>query len=44
VSDVVILLKPRFFRAVAQVYENWYDVPDHEVLAAVNQWQKESQP
>jgi putative phosphoribosyl transferase len=44
VSDVVILLRPRFFRAVAQVYEKWYDVPDHEVLALMNQWQKERQP
>ncbi len=43
VSDVAILLKPRFFRAVAQVYENWYDVPDHEVLELIKQFQKESQ-
>jgi predicted phosphoribosyltransferase len=30
-DDVVILEKPPFFRAVAQVYENWYDVSDEEV-------------
>jgi predicted phosphoribosyltransferase len=32
VDEVVILEKPPFFRAVAEVYENWYDVPDSEVI------------
>lgn len=32
VDEVVILEKPAFFRAVAQVYANWYDVPDEEVI------------
>jgi len=32
VDEVVILLKPKNFRAVAQAYENWYDVPDKEVV------------
>lgn len=31
-DDVVILDMPLNFRAVAQVYRNWYDVPDEEVL------------
>jgi len=31
-DDVVILEKPDYFRAVAQVYQEWYDVPDREVL------------
>lgn len=31
-DDVVILEKPANFRAVAQVYRNWYDVPDEEVI------------
>ncbi|MFP4532767.1 MAG: phosphoribosyltransferase [Desulfobacterales bacterium] len=31
-DDVVILTTPEFFQAVAQVYENWYDVSDEEVL------------
>ncbi len=31
-DDVVILEMPAYFRAVAQVYRNWYDVPDREVL------------
>jgi putative phosphoribosyl transferase len=32
VDETVILETPRFFQAVAQVYANWYDVPDHEVI------------
>ncbi len=31
-DDAVILTTPEFFQAVAQVYENWYDVSDEEVL------------
>ncbi len=31
-DDIVILEKPIFFQAVAQVYENWYDVGDKEVI------------
>jgi putative phosphoribosyl transferase len=31
-DEVVVLEIPGDFRAVAQVYENWYDVPDEEVL------------
>jgi predicted phosphoribosyltransferase len=33
VDDIVILDKPPFFHAVAQVYEHWYDVPDKEVIS-----------
>ena len=32
VDRVVILEKPQFFRAVAQVYENWYDLSDEEAI------------
>lgn len=32
VDETIILENPRFFYAVAQVYEDWYDVPDHEVI------------
>lgn len=32
VDKVVILEVPPDFHAVAQVYENWYDVPDQEVM------------
>ncbi|MFO7915338.1 MAG: phosphoribosyltransferase family protein [Candidatus Krumholzibacteriales bacterium] len=31
-DGAVILEIPRFYRAVAQVYHDWYDVPDEEVL------------
>lgn len=32
VDELIVLEKPEFFQAVAQVYENWYDVPDDEVI------------
>lgn len=38
VDHVVILEKPLFFRAVAEVYENWYDVPDEEVLRIMQEY------
>ncbi len=31
-DEVIILTTPPFFQAVAQVYENWYDVSDEQVL------------
>lgn len=37
-DDVVIVEKPRSFRAVAQVYQNWYDVPDEEVVAIMRKF------
>jgi len=39
-DEVVILTTPHFFRAVAQVYEQWYDVSDEEVIAILNTWQQ----
>jgi putative phosphoribosyl transferase len=41
VDRVVVLTKPAYFRAVAQVYQDWYDVPDAEVLEIMEQWRKE---
>ena len=41
VDEIVILEKPAFFRAVAQVYRDWYDVPDREVLDILEQWQRQ---
>jgi putative phosphoribosyl transferase len=38
VDEIVILEKPPFFRAVAQVYRNWYDVSDQEVLEIMDAW------
>jgi len=38
VDEIVILEKPRFFQAVAQVYRNWYDVDDREVIEILEKW------
>jgi len=43
VDELVILEMPPFFRAVAQVYRNWYDVSDHEVLGILEKWRSEHQ-
>lgn len=36
----VILERPAFFQAVAQVYENWYDVPDEEVIEIMEAYRR----
>jgi putative phosphoribosyl transferase len=41
VDEIIILARPVFFRAVAQVYENWYDVTDDEVIEILNRWHQE---
>lgn len=41
VEELVVLETPVFFQAVAQVYRHWYDVPDKEVLAIMDRWEKE---
>ena len=40
VDEIVILEMPPFFQAVAQVYRNWYDVPDHEVIEIMREHKK----
>jgi predicted phosphoribosyltransferase len=40
VDKIVVLETPRFFHAVAQVYKNWYDVSDEEVVQLMDQWNK----
>jgi len=40
-DEIVVLEQPRFFRAVAQVYERWYDVPDSEVASLMQRWRGE---
>lgn len=40
-DDLIVLETPPFFRAVAEVYENWYDVPDAEVLGIMEKWRTE---
>jgi putative phosphoribosyl transferase len=43
-DDVVILETPPNFRAVAQAYVHWYDVPDDEVVAVMERWRREHGP
>ncbi|MCK4278302.1 MAG: phosphoribosyltransferase [Desulfurellaceae bacterium] len=38
VDEIVVLEKPQFFQAVAQVYRNWHDVSDKEVLEIMERW------
>jgi putative phosphoribosyl transferase len=38
VDETVILEKPEFFQAVAQVYRNWYDLSDQEVIKIMERW------
>lgn len=40
-DEAVILEKPVFFQAVAQVYRDWYDVPDAQVLGIMKKWRQE---
>ncbi|MCL5673284.1 MAG: phosphoribosyltransferase [Deltaproteobacteria bacterium] len=37
-DKIVILEMPQFFRAVAQVYQNWYDVSDKEALELIERF------
>lgn len=39
VDEMVVLKKPRYFRAVAQVYRTWHDVSDQEVLEIMKAWE-----
>jgi predicted phosphoribosyltransferase len=40
VDDVAILEKPISFHAVAQVYSNWYDAGDEEVVRIMENWKQ----
>jgi len=40
VDELVVLEQPEHFGAVAQVYENWYDVSDEEVLGIMDKLNK----
>ncbi len=42
-DETVVLELPRFFQAVAQVYLNWYDVPNEEVIEILKQWKEQKQ-
>lgn len=39
VDEIIVLETPEFFQAVAQVYKNWYDVSDEEVIEIMGKWQ-----
>ena len=41
-DEAVILEIPESFRAVAQVYVNWRDLTDEEVLAVLNRWRSQA--
>ena len=42
-DDFHVLLVPRNFYAVAQVYDNWYDMKDEEVLGILATYENEKQ-
>ncbi|MCL5036077.1 MAG: phosphoribosyltransferase [Chloroflexi bacterium] len=39
VDELVVLDTPDYFHAVAQVYRDWYDVPDMEVRSVMKKWE-----
>ncbi len=41
VDEIVVLVIPQPFYAVAQVYKKWYDVSDQEVIAIMDRWHRE---
>jgi predicted phosphoribosyltransferase len=44
ISDVhesIILKQPQFFRKISQVYENWHEFTEHEVIAIMQQWRRD---
>jgi len=43
VDEITVLIKPAFFRAVAQAYMNWYDVSDQEVIEIMEKWREQHQ-
>jgi putative phosphoribosyl transferase len=44
VDELIVLESPPLFHAVAQVYRNWHDVSDEDVLKIMAKWQREAQP
>ena len=41
VDEIIVLEKPEFFQAVAQVYRNWHDCSYQEVIGIMEKWQNE---
>jgi len=42
VDEIVVLECPQVFYAVAQVYNDWYDVDDREAIDILNQWNQQA--
>jgi predicted phosphoribosyltransferase len=40
-DGIIVLEKPEFFQAVAQVYINWHDVKDSEVINILKKWKND---
>lgn len=40
VDEIIVLEKPEFFRAVAQVYREWHDVSNDEVIQVMEKWER----
>ena len=38
VDEIIVLEVPYYFKAVAQIYLNWHDVTDQEVIEIMNKW------
>jgi len=38
VDEIIVLEIPYYFYAVAQIYLNWHDVTDKEVIEIMNEW------
>ncbi len=41
-DGIVVLEKPEIFQAVAQVYINWHDIKDSEVINILKQWKNDT--
>lgn len=40
VHETIILKQPDFFQHVSEVYENWQEIPEHEVLDILLDWKR----
>jgi len=41
VDEIFLLEKPKFFRAVADFYEDWYDISDEEAVKIMEKWKNQ---
>jgi len=40
VHEAFIIKQPKFFQRVSEVYENWQQIPEHEVLSILQHWHR----